>query len=73
MKDTKLLKYVPKKFHPYITDIYRDGDGIWVEGDKHLWNTLYDYHGIHCDTVAELREEIKGLIILADDDPRCHD
>ena len=69
--DLKLLAYIPKKFRPHVQDTYRDCDGIWIEGDKYMWNPLCEFHGIHCDTIRELREEIKSLVLLKDGDPNC--
>lgn len=58
---TNLLKYVPKKFHEAIREIFKDDDGYWVYL-KHGWHDgIMDCHVIHTDTIAELRSEVKFI------------
>ena len=53
---TKLLRYVPKKFHEAVRDAYHDDDGYWVCLKQGWVDGMSGAHVIHTDTVSELRE-----------------
>ena len=54
--DNKLLKYIPKKLHPAIADIFHDEDGYWIflKQGYHV-KDYYADGTIHEDTIKELR------------------
>ena len=57
--ETKLLKYVPKRFHEAVHDIYHDSDGYWIHLKRGWHDGIMGCHVIHTDTIAELREEVR--------------
>ena len=57
--NTKLLRYVPKKFHIAISDIFKDSDGYWIFLKDGWLDSVNQCHVIHTDTIAELKEEIR--------------
>ena len=64
--DHNLIKCIPEKFRKHITDAYRDDDGIWIEFDKHVGNSMegsIEYATIHMSTTKEVREEAKWLTL----------
>ena len=65
--EKELLKYIPKKFHKAISDAYHDSDGYWVCLKKGWHDGIMDCHGIHTDTIAELREEARLIHEVEED------
>lgn len=68
-----LLSRVPARLRPHVTDIYRDSDGLWIEGDRYFWNPVNDSHTVHEDNWKQARETLRECEVLADGDPECHD
>ena len=54
-----LMKYIPKKFHDAVKDIYRDSDGYWVILRQGWTDGIMGSHVIHTNTVTELRNEAR--------------
>ena len=68
-----LLSRVPARLRPHVTDIYRDSDGLWIEGDRYFWNPCYDCHTVHEDNWAQARVILRECKVLPEGHPECHD
>lgn len=64
MKD--LYSYVPKKYRPYVSDFYKDGeDGYFLtlkEEGKYFLNGYYADYTIHEDTIQDVIYVLKTHI-----------
>jgi len=70
--DMRILRYVPTRLLPFVEGAYRDGDGIWVDGGDRFFDPGTDTHTVHVDTIAELKDDLRDVIVLDPDDPLCH-
>ena len=68
-----ILARIPKRLRAHVTDIYRDCDGLWIEGDKYFWNPILEAHTVHEDTWAQAGAILRNCVILNDGDPNCID
>lgn len=63
----ELMRYVPKRLRPHVTDAYHDSDGYWIGFDDAV-DTKYDpymYCGtIHEDTIREVRARLAQCVVL---------
>lgn len=69
MIDERLMRYIPKRIRPMITECYRDSDGYWAACPRgfHFRNT--DCHTAHGFTIAEFLADIRSIqeVNYADD------
>lgn len=63
MKDAKIMKYVPKKYHDAIESCEKDGDGYWIYLKDGYNAVATGCHTMHGYTISELREDISQGII----------
>lgn len=68
-----LLRRIPARLRPHVTDIYRDSDGLWIEGDRYFWNPCYDCHTVHEDNWTQACVILRECKVLPEGHPECHD
>lgn len=61
--DKTLLNKIPKKYHPTITDIYKDEDGFWAYIENgYKVKDYYTEHTIHEDTLTEFKRVFASVV-----------
>lgn len=60
--DEKLMRYIPKRIQPHITDAYKDDDGYWAVCERGWRFANTDCHTAHGNTVAEFKEDILSIV-----------
>jgi hypothetical protein len=61
MKDATLLRYIPKKYHKAICDIWKDSDGYWINLNDGWIDSDWGTHVIHAESIAELKDTMKNI------------
>lgn len=62
-----IMRYVPKRLRPHVTDAFRDSDGYWIWFDCRV-DTKYDPFmscgTIHEDTINQVRYRLSQCVVL---------